>query len=117
MFVLRTTAESNKICCFYHSSVLNLIFCSNKFLIWICNRDKSFYPVLEVLIFPCLYMSLRFDYSVNPDRVNRFYPEIRKYFPDLKDGSLDPGYSGIRPKLSGPKQPQMDFVIQVPCIP
>ncbi|XP_039114022.1 L-2-hydroxyglutarate dehydrogenase, mitochondrial isoform X1 [Dioscorea cayenensis subsp. rotundata] len=54
----------------------------------------------------------RFDYSVNPDRVNRFYPEIRKYFPDLKDGSLDPGYSGIRPKLSGPKQPQMDFVIQ-----
>ncbi|KAJ0974666.1 hypothetical protein J5N97_016631 [Dioscorea zingiberensis] len=54
----------------------------------------------------------RFDYSVNPDRAKRFYPEIRKYFPDLKDGSLEPGYSGIRPKLSGPKQPPADFVIQ-----
>ncbi|XP_008786818.2 L-2-hydroxyglutarate dehydrogenase, mitochondrial isoform X2 [Phoenix dactylifera] len=54
----------------------------------------------------------RFDYSVNSDRSGRFYPEIRKYFPNLKDGSLEPGYSGIRPKLSGPRQPPWDFVIQ-----
>lgn len=54
----------------------------------------------------------RFDYSVNADRSVRFYPEIRKYFPNLKDGSLEPGYSGIRPKLCGPKQPPQDFVIQ-----
>jgi hypothetical protein len=26
---------------------------------------------------------------------------------------LEPGYSGIRPKLSGPGQPPSDFVIQV----
>jgi hypothetical protein len=38
---------------------------------------------------------------------------VRKYFPNLKDGSLEPGYSGIRPKLSGPGQPPSDFVIQV----
>lgn len=55
----------------------------------------------------------RFDYAVNPQRAEKFYPEIRKYYPDLKDGSLEPGYSGIRPKLSGPKQPPADFVIQV----
>ncbi|KAG0466628.1 hypothetical protein HPP92_018208 [Vanilla planifolia] len=54
----------------------------------------------------------KFDYSVNPDRSSRFYPEIRKYFPDLRDGSLEPGYSGIRPKLSGPGQLPSDFVIQ-----
>ncbi|KAL6853534.1 hypothetical protein ACP4OV_019563 [Aristida adscensionis] len=54
----------------------------------------------------------RFDYSVNPTRCSRFYPVIRKYFPNLKDGSLEPGYSGIRPKLSGPGQPPSDFVIQ-----
>ncbi|VVB05927.1 unnamed protein product [Arabis nemorensis] len=54
----------------------------------------------------------KFDYRVNPQRAEKFYPEIRKYYPDLKDGSLEPGYSGIRPKLSGPKQPPADFVIQ-----
>ncbi|XP_058107489.1 L-2-hydroxyglutarate dehydrogenase, mitochondrial [Magnolia sinica] len=54
----------------------------------------------------------RFDYSVNTNRAERFYPEIRKYYPNLKDGSLEPGYAGIRPKLSGPGQPPADFVIQ-----
>ncbi|KAK3165747.1 hypothetical protein QOZ80_1AG0037180 [Eleusine coracana subsp. coracana] len=54
----------------------------------------------------------RFDYTVNPARCSRFYPVIRKYFPNLKDGYLEPGYSGIRPKLSGPGQPPSDFVIQ-----
>ncbi|CAL5348868.1 unnamed protein product [Camellia sinensis] len=53
-----------------------------------------------------------FDYSLRTDRVNRFYPEIRKYYPSLKDGSLEPGYTGIRPKLSGPKQGSVEFVIQ-----
>ncbi|XP_042446708.1 L-2-hydroxyglutarate dehydrogenase, mitochondrial-like isoform X2 [Zingiber officinale] len=54
----------------------------------------------------------RFDYSVKLDQSKKFYPEIRKYFPNLKDGSLEPGYSGIRPKLSGPGKPLADFVIQ-----
>ncbi|XP_062224345.1 L-2-hydroxyglutarate dehydrogenase, mitochondrial [Phragmites australis] len=54
----------------------------------------------------------RFDYSVNPTTCSKFYPVIRKYFPNLKDGSLEPGYSGMRPKLSGPGQPPSDFVIQ-----
>ncbi|KFK34921.1 hypothetical protein AALP_AA5G211000 [Arabis alpina] len=54
----------------------------------------------------------KFDYRVNPQRAEKFYPEIRKYYPELKDGSLEPGYLGIRPKLTGPKQPPADFVIQ-----
>lgn len=53
-----------------------------------------------------------FDYSVSRERANQFYAAIRKYYPNLKDGSLEPGYAGIRPKLSGPKQAPADFVIQ-----
>nr|VDC62813.1 unnamed protein product [Brassica rapa] len=54
----------------------------------------------------------KFDYGVNPQRAERFYPEIRKYYPDLKDGSLEPGCSGIRPKITGPGQKAADFIIQ-----
>ncbi|PIN20085.1 putative FAD-dependent oxidoreductase [Handroanthus impetiginosus] len=53
-----------------------------------------------------------FDYHVPEDRANQFYPEIRKYYPRLMDASLEPGYSGIRPKLSGPMQGPTDFLIQ-----
>ncbi|TPI09452.1 NAD(P)/FAD-dependent oxidoreductase [Mesorhizobium sp. B4-1-3] len=52
------------------------------------------------------------DYRVNPARGERFYAAIRKYWPDLADGSLQPAYSGIRPKLSGPGEANSDFVIQ-----
>lgn len=54
----------------------------------------------------------RFDYSVSASHADRFYPAIRRYYPNLKDGSLEPGYSGIRPKLSAPQQPTSDFVVQ-----
>ncbi|KAL8095174.1 hypothetical protein AgCh_036575 [Apium graveolens] len=54
----------------------------------------------------------KFNYSVCADRANQFYSEIKKYYPDLKDGSLEPSYAGIRPKLSGPGQGSVDFVIQ-----
>lgn len=53
-----------------------------------------------------------FDYSVPGERAKLFYPEIRNYYPGLKDGSLEPGYAGIRPKVSGPKQVPKDFIIQ-----
>ncbi|KAG9152367.1 hypothetical protein Leryth_016743 [Lithospermum erythrorhizon] len=55
----------------------------------------------------------RFDYSVSGNRANHFYPAIRRYYPNLKDGSLEPGYAGIRPKLSGPRSDYVDFVIQI----
>ncbi len=52
------------------------------------------------------------DYTLNPARGDRFYAAVRAYFPDLKDGALTPGYTGIRPKLVGPGEPDADFVIQ-----
>jgi L-2-hydroxyglutarate oxidase LhgO len=51
------------------------------------------------------------DYPVDPRRAGRFYPAIRLYWPDLPDGSLEPGYSGIRPKIVGPGEPAADFRI------
>ncbi|KAI4381583.1 hypothetical protein MLD38_007644 [Melastoma candidum] len=54
----------------------------------------------------------RHDYSVSASRQERFYTAIRKYYPNLKEGSLEPGYAGIRPKLSGPQEPTVDFMVQ-----
>ena len=57
----------------------------------------------------------RTDYAVDPKRSERFYAAIRRYWPALPDGALAPGYSGIRPKISGPKEPAADFLIQGPA--
>lgn len=51
------------------------------------------------------------DYQVNPARADSFYAAIRSYWPDLPDGSLQPAYSGIRPKISAPGEPACDFMI------
>ncbi|MDH5558798.1 MAG: FAD-dependent oxidoreductase, partial [Alphaproteobacteria bacterium] len=55
------------------------------------------------------------DYAVDPARGERFYAAIRKYWPGLPDGSLEPGYAGIRPKLGPKGSPAADFVIQGPA--
>src|SRR5271166_5515226 len=54
------------------------------------------------------------DYTVDPARGRVFYPAVRTYWPDLRDGALQPGYAGIRPKISGPSEPAADFVVQGP---
>jgi len=54
----------------------------------------------------------QFDYTVDPARGARFYAAIRKYWPALPDHALQPDYSGIRPKISGPGQADADFCIQ-----
>lgn len=51
------------------------------------------------------------DYDVDPRRADRFYGAVRRYWPDLPDGALVPGYAGVRPKISGPGQPAADFRI------
>ena len=56
----------------------------------------------------------RISYDVDPRRAERFYAAIRRYWPGLPDGALAPGYSGIRPKTAGPKEPAPDFEIQGP---
>jgi L-2-hydroxyglutarate oxidase LhgO len=54
------------------------------------------------------------DYAVDPARGAAFYGAIRRYWPDLPDGALLPGYAGIRPKLHGPGEPAADFRIDGP---
>jgi L-2-hydroxyglutarate oxidase LhgO len=56
------------------------------------------------------------DYVVDPDRAASFYESIRRFWPDLPDGALSPGYAGIRPKLRGPEAGKYldDFLIQGP---
>jgi L-2-hydroxyglutarate oxidase LhgO len=57
----------------------------------------------------------RVDYAFDDSREPLFYQAIRQYYPALKDGALQPGYTGIRPKISGPKEPAADFLIQGPA--
>jgi L-2-hydroxyglutarate oxidase LhgO len=54
------------------------------------------------------------DYTFDHSREPLFYEAIRHYYPGLKDGALQPGYTGIRPKISGPTEPAADFMIQGP---
>ena len=52
------------------------------------------------------------DYDVDPARGQSFYAAIRRYWPGLADGALNPAYSGIRPKVQAPGEPTADFIIQ-----
>jgi L-2-hydroxyglutarate oxidase LhgO len=54
----------------------------------------------------------RLDYSVDPSRADGFYAAVRRYWPGLKDGALQPGYAGIRPKIVPRGAPAQDFVVQ-----
>jgi len=57
----------------------------------------------------------RIDHTVDPRRGDSFYAAIRRYWPALPDGALQPGYAGIRPKIVGPGEAAGDFVIQGPA--
>ncbi len=52
------------------------------------------------------------DYRVDATRSEGFYAAIRRYWPELRDGALQPAYSGVRPKLGGPDAAAADFVVQ-----
>lgn len=54
------------------------------------------------------------DYNVEPSRADVFYAAVRKYYPALQDGALQPAYSGMRPKIQSPDEPARDFIIQGP---
>jgi L-2-hydroxyglutarate oxidase LhgO len=55
------------------------------------------------------------DYAVDAARAERFYEAVRRYWPGLPDGALQPAYSGIRPKIAGPGEPPADFRIDGPA--
>jgi L-2-hydroxyglutarate oxidase LhgO len=56
------------------------------------------------------------DYRFDESREGAFYRAVRRYWPTLPDGALQPGYTGIRPRLAGPGtslgNAAADFVIQ-----
>jgi L-2-hydroxyglutarate oxidase LhgO len=52
------------------------------------------------------------DYSFDPHKRGAFIAAIRRYYPGLDETRLQPGHTGIRPKLSAPGEPAADFVIQ-----
>jgi L-2-hydroxyglutarate oxidase LhgO len=54
------------------------------------------------------------DYAVDPARAAVFAENVRRYWPGLPDDALQPGYTGLRAKLSGPGQPAADFRIDGP---
>ncbi len=52
------------------------------------------------------------DYAVDPRAGDRFYGEVRKYWGGAgRGGTLEPAYSGMRPKISAPGASNADFRI------
>jgi L-2-hydroxyglutarate oxidase LhgO len=54
------------------------------------------------------------DYTVNAKRGDGFYEAVRRYWPGLKDQSLQPDYSGVRAKIVPPNAPAGDFCFDTP---
>jgi L-2-hydroxyglutarate oxidase LhgO len=56
------------------------------------------------------------DYTFDLDEKRRQYFEIsiRDYYPGLELDRLQPGYVGVRPRVSGPGEPVEDFKIEGP---
>lgn len=55
------------------------------------------------------------DYTLDPRRGDSFYEAVRTYWPALPDDSLIPGYTGIRPKITGADSSAADFMIAGPA--
>jgi L-2-hydroxyglutarate oxidase LhgO len=60
-------------------------------------------------------LELPIDYEVDPARADAFYADVRRYWPGLPGGALQPAYSGVRPKIHGPGTPAPDFQVQGPA--
>ena len=56
------------------------------------------------------------DYTVPATLPREFVPRIAAYWPGIREDMLAPGYSGVRPKTGGAKNPNQDFIIEGPAI-
>lgn len=54
------------------------------------------------------------NYTVDSKRGEGFYAAVRRYWPNLKDGALQPDYSGVRAKIVPPNAPAGDFCFDGP---
>ena len=57
----------------------------------------------------------RIDYDVDPHRAAPFYAGVRRWWPELPDGALEPDYAGVRAKVQAPGEPMRDFVVHGPA--
>jgi L-2-hydroxyglutarate oxidase LhgO len=57
----------------------------------------------------------RINYEVDARRAEPFYDAVRRYWPGLADGALQPDYAGIRPKIGLAGGGDADFMIQGPA--
>lgn len=73
--------------------------------------QAKFGPDLEWLDVAC---AEDIDYAVDPRRADSFYAEVRRYWPQLPDGVLQPSYSGVRPKIHQRGEMAPDFRIDGP---
>tara|TARA_R110002110_G_scaffold413729_1_gene641549 strand:+ start:27824 stop:28936 length:1113 start_codon:yes stop_codon:yes gene_type:complete len=51
------------------------------------------------------------DYAFDDSQREAFAAAVRRYYPGLDSTRLQPGYTGIRPKVSAPGAPASDFTI------
>lgn len=57
----------------------------------------------------------RIDYRFDDSRREKFAEAIQRYLPEIEPDDLVPGYTGIRPKISGAGEPAADFRIDTEC--
>jgi L-2-hydroxyglutarate oxidase LhgO len=55
------------------------------------------------------------DYTVDPGRLPKFAAAAQRIWPALDPDQLQPGYAGIRPKVTGPGEAAGDFIISGPA--
>lgn len=67
--------------------------------------QAKFGPDVQWVENPC-------DLQVDAARAPAFAAAVRRYWPGLPEGALQPGYAGMRAKISGPGALAADFVIQ-----
>ena len=88
-------------------------FCTGGTWAWICADALDlagrarFGPDVEWIDAP--------SHDVEIGRQSTFEEAIRRWWPGLPDDALHPAHAGVRPKLSGPGEPEADFCIQGPA--
>ena len=55
------------------------------------------------------------NYDIDAARAATIYESVRRYWPGLEDGMLQPAYTGIRPRLNGPGEPMADWIMHGPA--
>ena len=65
----------------------------------------------QVRFGPDVSWTERVDYGFDSGNREAFIASVTGYFPELDSGRLQPAYTGIRPKIVGPGEPNGDFLL------